>query len=223
MEENLIHIAYAEDHVAIRKSVSLYLEQLGGVKVDIEANNGAELIYFLNKAHTQPDIILLDIQMPQMNGFETLRMLKQKWPDSKALVLTAFENELYLIRMIKLGANGYLLKSCHPNEIKEALIAIHQSDYYYNDVQSKKLLNKITCGEIDLPHFSDKEREFLKYCATDLKYGEIALKMHTTVKALDGYRNRLSEKLQINGSRITFALFSIQYGFAQIAVIPAEV
>lgn len=210
-----IHVAYAEDHLSMRLGVTSYLEQLGDIDIDIQAANGKELIELLDKAATLPDVCMLDISMPEMDGFETVQMIKRKWPEMKTLVLTAFENELYFMRMIKLGANGYLLKRCHPNEIKRALFSIYQYDFYYSDTHARRISNQIRNETVQLPHFSDREIEFMKYCPADLSYNEIATRMSTTVKAIDGYRNRLCEKLNVKG-RIGLAVCAIQLGFVQL-------
>lgn len=213
--EPVITIGYADDHVSIRQGIIAYLKSLGGIDVLVEADNGAELVKSLSHLSLLPNIIILDINMPVMDGFETISILSEKWPQIKTLILTAFDTELYLIRMIKMGANGYLLKSCHPQEIKQAIVTIYNNDYYYHDAQSKSFHNKVKTGIITLPHFTDNEMLFLKYCPMDLSYDQIATKMNITVKAIDGYRDRLCIKLKVKG-RIGLAMAAIQFGFAQV-------
>ena len=218
-KEYPIRVAYAEDHTSMRLGIISFLQQLGGITVDMQAANGRELIDQLEKAEMLPDVCMLDINMPEMDGFETVQVIKQRWPPLKTLIFTAFEDELYLVRMIALGANGYLIKRCHPGEVKQALMAIHTNNYYYRDANARQLYSKVKNGSILLPHFSNREAEFLKLCPTDLSYSEIAELMNTTVKAIDGYRDRLCEKLDVKG-RIGLAIYAIQLGFVQFGPHP---
>src|ERR1019366_8100974 len=141
--ESIVHIAFADDHISTRKGIITFLEKLGGVSVDIEADNGNDLIAQLERTKIFPETVLLDITMKEMDGFDTIEVLKTRWPDLKVLVLTGSESELYLIRMIRKGANGYLLKSCHPAEIKQALIAIMETGNYYSDIATSKYFQKV--------------------------------------------------------------------------------
>src|SRR5690606_17313114 len=117
----LIHIAFADDHVAGRMGIADYLKKLGGISVDIQADNGKQLIAQLETAKILPSICILDVNMPRMNGLATLKAVKAKWPRMKFLVMSAFPSEHLVIPMIRHGAGGYLLKTCYPIEIKQAL------------------------------------------------------------------------------------------------------
>ena len=214
-ETSNINVAYADNHTAVRKGIVTFIEKFGGITVDIEADHGKDLIKQLEKASKQPDIVMLDIHMPYMDGFETVTALKEKWTDIKILVLTAYETEVYLIQMINMGVNGYLLKSCHPQTIKIALESIHDYSFYYTDATEEHFFKKVQRGEIKIPHFTDRELEYLKFCPTDLNYNQIAVKMGTTVKAIDGYTARLCEKLHVKG-RIGLAMCAIHFGFVKV-------
>lgn len=210
-----IHIAYADDHELVRTTILSYIQNLGNICTDIEADNGLDLIKQLEAAADLPDVIMLDINMPVMDGYEALQKIREKWPHQKVLVLTALENDWHLIRMISMGINGYASKSCSPLIIKQALMSIHEYDYYYANTEEERFYTKIRSGEIKLPHITDKEREYLKFCPTELSYAQIAGKMNTTVKAIEGYMARLCEKLNVKG-RLGLAMFSVQFGFAKM-------
>lgn len=212
-----VKIAYADDHVAMRKGLISILESRGGIDVIAEADNGEELIRKLSELTELPDVCLIDINMPVIDGFEAMTILKKNWPDLKTLVLTVFENESYIIRMIKLGANGYLLKSCHPDEVKRALVNICENGYHYSDVANNRLFRKVQNNEVAIPRFSDREIELLKYSCTDLSYNEIAERMNTTPRSIDGVRDRLFTRLGIN-TRISLAMLAIQYGFVPVEI-----
>jgi two-component system invasion response regulator UvrY len=215
----VIHIAYAEDHTAVRKGIIALLNTLGGIVIDIEAEHGEELIRKLEKANMLPAICIIDINMPQMDGFETLKVIKERWPEIKTLVLTVYDEELHRIRMIRNGANGYLLKNCHPEEIKKALQSIAAKNYYYSDVANSKYFHEILSKKIKLPNFSAKEIEVLKYSCTDLSYAQIGEKMSITQRSAEGYRDSLFRKLDIH-SRSSLVLCAIKYGFVSIDTSP---
>jgi len=212
MKYETIHIAYADDHVMVRKGIISLINAFGGINVDIEADSGKDLITQLTWAEKLPDIILLDIHMNEMDGFQTMQKLKEKWPRIKTLVITAFETELHLIKMIHLGVNGYLLKNCNPENIKDAIINIHENGIYHSGVTEEKFFKQVQTGMIRLPHFSDNEIAYLKYCPTEFSCNQIATKMGTTIKAVEGYRTRLCDKLKVKG-RLGLAMCAIQFGF----------
>src|ERR1035437_4165307 len=213
--ETVIHIAFADDHLSTRKGIIAFLEKIGGICVDIEAENGKDLIKQLKNVRTLPETVLLDISMKEMDGFDTIEVLKTKWPDLKVLVLTGSESELYLIRMIRKGANGYLLKSCHPVEIKQALIAIRETGNYYSDAATSKYFQKVKTGVVGLPDFTEMQLEFLRYCPTDFGYDQIAYNMNTTEKALESCKTRICDKLHLeekHRTRMNLAMYAIHFG-----------
>jgi len=214
-KEEKISIAFADDHVATRIGIITYLEANSGVKVDISASDGAALIQALKEAAQLPQIVIVDIEMQGMNGFDTVRELRQNWPNIKILVLTAFETELYTIAMIRMGVNGYLLKREHPSRILEAINNLAHSDFYYSSRTSREKAQQIRRKEIKIPSLTDNELEYLRYCVSDLTYADIAKKMNTTIKALDGYSSRLSEKLKVKG-RIGLAMAAVHLGLIPI-------
>jgi DNA-binding NarL/FixJ family response regulator len=170
-----IHIAFADDHNLVRQAIVSNLNLLTGINVDIEARNGRELVTQLKKAAILPDICLLDINMPEMNGFETLSEIKSRWPDIKVLILTAYDLELYIIRMILNGANGYLLKSCTLMELKEAIYSIYTDGVYYSESTSRNFFHSVQNKDIKLPHLTEREIQVLKYtCDGDLSFTDIA-------------------------------------------------
>ncbi len=212
-----IHIAYADDHKAVRKGIISFLYGLGGIIVDIEANNGKELIRQMEKADRLPDVCILDINMPQMDGFEALVEIKKRWQYVKVLIVTVHDTELYIMRMIRSGANGYLLKSCDPEEIKKALFTIHNNGVYFSDVITSQFFYAVQNKEIKLPNFTAREIEVLKFCCTDLSYAKIAEKMRTTSRSVEGYRDSLFKKLKVN-SRVSLALYAVQFGYVPLEI-----
>lgn len=214
-----VHIAYSEDHTLVRKGIISLLSTLGGIVVDIEAENGKELIRQLEKATQLPDVCMLDINMPHMDGFETLAVIKHNWPEMKTLVLTVYDEELYRIKMIRSGTNGYLLKNCHPEEIKKALQCICSRGYYYSEIANSQYFHSILTKKIKLPNFTPGEIEVLKYSCTDLSYAQIGEKMGTSQRSAEGYRDSLFKKLGVH-SRSSLVLCAVKYGFVSVDTSP---
>ena len=210
-----ITIAYAEDHVAVRRAITTYLDKLGGIEVVAEAGNGKELIEKIESCDIIPDVCLIDLKMPVLNGFETVPILRQKWKDIKILVLSAFEEEPYVVKMIRAGVNGYLSKYCEPEEIKEAILAINDQGRYYSELYLQHIALAAEQDRKQPAKFSERERLFLIHSCSDLTYAEIARKMKCSIKSVEGYRDNLFKKLEVN-SRISLVLYAIKSGLVPI-------
>ncbi|WP_118952338.1 response regulator transcription factor [Taibaiella helva] len=213
-EGRKILVAFADDHTTVRKTVAAFLTGLGGIEVVVQAANGKELIDAIEALETKPDVAILDINMPVMNGFETVQMLKERWEGIKILVLTTFMDELYVCKMIRYGANGYLSKDCDPEEIKRALVAIKEQGMYYSDFFVEKMAVVVKDKKKE-PRITERELQFMKHCISDLTYFQIASLMKTTQKSVEGYRDSLFRKLGVN-SRVGLAVFAIKSGLVTI-------
>ncbi len=215
--ENNVHIAYAEDNTIVRKGVVSLINSMGGITVAIEAENGKDLLQQLEKANKVPDVCLLDINMPGMNGFEALDELMEKWPEIKVLVLTVFDIEVYKIKMILNGARGYLLKNCNPEELKRAIKTVHNTGFYYSDIVNHEFINDIHNKIQKLPSFTESELQVVKYVCKGMSYAEMAEKMHTTEKSIEGFRASIFQKLHIH-NRGNLLLFAVQTGLMPIEI-----
>jgi two-component system invasion response regulator UvrY len=206
-----LQIAYADDHHLVRKGIIGLLEAIGNTEILIETGSGEELIAALEAAPTLPQICILDISMPGMNGFEVIAELRERWPKLRVLVLTVFAQESYVIRMIRSGANGYLSKSCSAEEMQLALNRIMEKGMYYSELMPQSLINAVHKDIVRAPSLTPKERELLKHVVSDLTYAEIATQMQTTPRSVEGYRDSLFRKLKVN-SRVALALYAVQSG-----------
>lgn len=211
----MITIAMADDHAMLRQGLANMIGTFGDYTVMLQAGNGTELIKQLSPA-VLPDIALLDISMPEMDGFETAAFLQQNFPSVKVLALSMMDNENAIIRMIRNGARGYVLKDAEPAELKQALYDVMHKGYYYSDLVTGKLIFNISrqgsddkSGASTQEHISDKELEFLKYSCTELTYKEIAGNMHVSPRTIDGYRDALFEKLGVK-TRVGLAMYAIR-------------
>ena len=214
-KDQIINIAYAEQHIAVRQGIISLLNSYGGVKTIIEADNGKDLLLQITRSKTKPDICILDINMPVMNGLETLIALKKKWPEIGVLVLTISYPDIVIMNMIMAGANGYMLKSCNPQEIKEAIVWIYNNGVYFSGIVTRSYFNAVQHKEIKLPHFTEHELDVLKRCCSNLSYEQMAQDMGTTTRSVNGLRDSLFKKLNIN-NRVSLAMFAIQTGLVNI-------
>jgi len=211
----MANLALIDDHVLMRNGLSGLLEKLGHTVI-LEAGNGAELIDKLNPSNL-PEIALLDVNMPVMNGYDTAIWLKEHYPGINVLALSMHDNETSIIRMIKAGARGYVLKDCDPLQLQSAINDVLSKGFYFSDIVNGKLIHAISSSDESnssinfLANSSDKEISFLKYTCTELTYKEIADKMNISPRTVDGYRDALFEKLQIK-TRVGLAIFAIKHG-----------
>lgn len=217
MSNHIIHTAYAEDHHATRIGVQTILSEHAHIHLHLLAENGKDMIRLLEKADPLPDVCIIDINMPLMNGFQLQSAIRERWPGIGTLVYTMYYHESNIIQMIKMGANGYLLKSAPNEELVRAIESVYRNGYYYSDVAGFKTFSSIQNNLLRLPHFSERELEFLKHCASPLSYQDIAAIMDTTPRALDGYRDRIAQKLNIN-NRIGLAMYAIQSGLVPVDI-----
>jgi two-component system, NarL family, invasion response regulator UvrY len=207
-------VAITDDHTMLRKGLANLINSFDGFSVLLEAGNGKDLIGKLDGKNL-PDIALLDVHMPEMDGYETAEWLRTTYPQVSILALSMMDSESAIIRMIKNGARGYVLKDMEPAELREALQAVITKGYYYNDLVTGKLIfsiNRLGGEEKDihaLINLTDKEIQFLKLAATELTYKEIADQMNVGVRTVDGYRDNLFEKLKVK-SRVGLVLFAIK-------------
>ncbi|MET0465214.1 MAG: response regulator transcription factor [Chitinophagaceae bacterium] len=206
----MIQIALADDHVMLRNGLSAILQSLG-FGIAAEASNGQELIDKL-RAGLSPQIVLMDINMPLMNGYDATAYIHEHFPLIHVLALSMYDDEPSIIRMLKNGARGYVLKESEPAELKLAINGVLTKGFHYSDIVTGSMLHSIDSrGEemSDLLNLSDREVEFLKFSGTELTYKEIASKMYLSPRTIDGYRDSLFEKLNIH-SRVGLVLFAIK-------------
>jgi DNA-binding NarL/FixJ family response regulator len=209
-----INVAIADDHVIFREGLCEMLPQkFDRINILMQANNGKELIDKIISSKKLPDVCILDVDMPVLNGLETLIEIRRKWPNINLLILSLYKNEFTILKMLQYGANGYLTKACNYDEVCKAIVDICESGYYHSKIVSDTLLNYLR-NEMKLKPILDistRELEFLAYCSTDMTYKEIANKMNLSFRTIEGYYKSLSAKLDIH-SRVGLAIFSINSG-----------
>ncbi|UPT70249.1 MAG: response regulator transcription factor [Flavobacterium sp. JAD_PAG50586_2] len=210
-------IVIVDDHILIAKALGSIMSNFTDFQVLYECENGKELQHKFASKDNIPSIVLLDVSMPVMNGFETSKWLRESHPNVLVLALSMQDDEESLIRMIKNGARGYLLKNVSPAELEKALKTIINNGYYYPEWASSIVFSNMmnsasnensTSLSLDL---SEREKEFLKLCITDMSYKEMSEKMFCSPRTIESYRNSLCEKLNIK-TRVGLAVYAIKTG-----------
>ena len=216
----MLNVVLVDDHVLLRHGLANLIESFGDYKVLFEADNGKDFMERLDKA-CLPELVLLDINMPEVDGYETCLWLKNNYPKIKVLALSMYDNENAIIRMFKAGAKGYILKDCDPAELREALNALGVKGFYYSEMVTGKLIHTInSLDEKDnnvknVFRLNDREITFLKLVCTELTYKEIADKMFLSPRTIEGYRDALCEKLNIK-TRVGLAMYAIKSGIMSL-------
>jgi two-component system, NarL family, invasion response regulator UvrY len=213
-------IAMADDHVMLREGLANIISNFGPYAVVLQVANGKALVDALEKMQTLPDLALLDISMPIMNGFATAAHLQKTFPTVKVLALSMMDNESAIITMIKNGARGYVLKDADPAELRQAIADVLEKGYHYSEMVTGRLIHAINreganenTALANAEKLTDRERMFLAHCCTELTYKEIADKMGVSPRTVDGYRDVLFEKLGVK-SRVGLAMFAVRQGIA---------
>lgn len=209
-------IVIVDDHVLIAKALEGIIDNFKDFEVIYVAENGKDLIQKFENNSKIPDIILLDISMPIMDGFETVFWLKENHPNIKVMALSMQGDDKSVIKMIKNGAKGYLLKNTHPKELENALIKLNSDGFFYPEWASKIIFSNMNNDKSteNGVRISDREKEFLRYTVTELSYKEIADKMCCSPRTVESYRDQLCDKLDLK-TRVGLAVFAIKNGFAE--------
>ena len=212
-------VALVDDHVMLRNGLANIIRNFEH-DVLFEADNGRQCISRLEEGLT-PSIVLLDINMPELDGYATALVIKNRFPQVKVLALSMYDSENSIIRMLRNGARGYILKDSDPAELHAALLDIQQKGYYYSEMISSRLIRLV--NDLDNPegqlkqmiNLNEREVEFLRLGCTELTYKEIADKMGVSPRTVDGYRDILFDKLHVK-TRVGLVLYAIRSGLVVV-------
>lgn len=214
-------VALIDDHELMRNGLQGIVNGFDGYSVTIQAINGKDFIQQMSKT-PPPGIALVDITMPVMNGYDTAAWIKKNLPDTKILALSMLDNENAVIKMLKNGASGYVLKDSKPAHLLQALNAVRNSGFFMNDMVNSRIIHYLNSSEESSRHksllqnISDREAEFLVHAATELSYREIAEQMKVSPRTVEGYRDSLFFKLELK-TRIGLVMFGIRNGLIPIS------
>lgn len=209
-------IVIVDDHLLIAKAITGIIDSFPRFKVLYEVEHGKSLIEKFSNPKNIPDIVLLDISMPVMDGFETAKWLTAHHPQVLVMALSMQDDDASLIKMIKAGAKGYLLKNIHPNELHNALESLVKNGHYYTEWATGKVFLNIAGEQAGKQAqevtFTERELEFLKHSCTEHTYKEIGDIMCCSARTVEGYRDSLFDKLGLK-TRVGLVMYAIKSGY----------
>lgn len=211
-------VVIADDHALIAQAIAGLIQRMDEYEVLYEVENGLELIKKFKQNHI-PDIVLLDINMPEMDGYESALWLKNNYPEVKVLTLSMYDKEEAILAMLRNGARGYLLKGCRPSELKNALDDIILKGFHYTEYITNTLLKSLNPEKMKDPivemGLNDRETEFIRFACTEMTYIEIADKMCCSPRTVDGYREQVFQKMSVK-TRVGIAVEAIKLGIITV-------
>ena len=206
----IFNIALVDDHKMFRSGIAALVNVYADINILFEANNGIEL---QNKITLYPDtqVILMDINMPHMNGYISTQWVKNNYPNIQILALSMYDDEQAIIKMLKAGASGYILKEAEISELHKAIIHLVEKGFYTNDLVSGNLIRSIQKDNLSTVNvkLTEKELLFLQLCASELTYKEMAEQLDIAIRSVDNYSRSLFEKTGAK-SRVGLVLWGLK-------------
>lgn len=213
-----IKIAIADDYKIYRDGIKVGLAADKNLQVVLEADNGQDLLNGLEK--TAPDVIIMDLKMPIMDGMEATKEVRKRFDAIKVLVVTMYDDDKFIIHLMEMGANGYLLKNAEAEEIIKSIYAVHENGYYFNDLVNKALLKKLVLKRNFKPsfnqdiEFTERELEVLKLICEEKTDAEIGKKISLTPRSVEGIRQKLIEKVGVRNTA-GLVMFALKNGMVE--------
>ncbi len=209
-------VVIVDDHLLFSKALGQLVNKFDNFDVQYYSKNGKDCIDKIASSPSHPDIILMDINMPVMNGVEATQHLTTHYSHIKVLVLSMNDDESHVIQMLRAGAKGYLVKDISPVVLQRALSEVATRGFYYSENVTSRLVSSIQKNEDSgKPDFKENEMIFLKLACSQKTYKEIAAQMYLSPKTIDGYRESLFHKLGVR-SRVGLVLYAIKHGICEL-------
>ena len=213
-----IKIAIADDYKIYRDGIKVGLASDKNLQVVLEADNGEDLLNGLEKA--DPDVIIMDLKMPIMDGMEATKEVRKRFDAIKVLVVTMYDDDKFIIHLMEMGANGYLLKNAESEEIRKSIYAVHENGYYFNDLVNKALLKKLVLKRNFKPsfnqdiEFTERELEVLKLICEEKTAAEIGKEIFLSPRSVEGIRQKLIEKVGVRNTA-GLVMFALKNGIVE--------
>lgn len=209
----MIQIAVVDDHLLFREGIKAIFQEEKNMEISLEASDGEEFLNSLKNSVIKPNVVLLDIRMPNLDGYATAEILLKDYPEMKIIILTMHEEERHIIRMIELGVNGYLMKNASPDEVVESIECVLEHDYYFNNkitnIMRKILMykGKRTVDNM-IYDLTEREKEVLELICKEFTAKEIGEKLFISFRTVEGHRKKLLAKLNVKNTAglVVFAL-----------------
>lgn len=211
----LIKVIYAEEHKGIRQLICDYLESKGDINILLQTDNGYEVIEALKQSISLPDICVLSISMTVMDGITLLKKIKKRYPGLPCLIYSMHHNKNTIVKALGHGANAYLTKREDHAELYRTIMDVLDNGYAYTQVADQETVQKIQSGKVKPLHLSNREKQLMKYAATDDNWHQIAVRMGVRLSTVMTYRARCFQKLQVK-SRVSLALQAVKLGLVSI-------
>lgn len=202
-------VVIVEDHILLSQALAGLVDGFSDFEILYICKNGRELLTQLKDPKNVPDIILMDINMPIMNGIETTQALKENYPKINVLALSVEEDEKTILQMLRAGAKGYLLKDTEKSILENALIQVQEKGFYHTKDVTNLLLTSLSQPKEAEITLKDREVEFIKYACTEKTYKEIANEMCLSPKTIEGYRDAIFDKLHLK-NRTGLVIYAIK-------------
>ncbi|OFZ23250.1 MAG: hypothetical protein A3D92_08975 [Bacteroidetes bacterium RIFCSPHIGHO2_02_FULL_44_7] len=213
-----IRIAVVDDHKLFRESLAKFLDSENDFNVHLLASNGSELLNLLKSIRI--DVVLLDIRMPILDGWQTLTLLTERHPKIRVIMLSMYESESYIVEGIKMGARSFLCKDCETETLIDAIYTVHSEGFFFDKVTARALRNKIAdrnVEEIRLNHESltDRETQIVQLICTGKSSKEIAALLFISVRTVEAHRKSIFRKTECKNTA-TLAIYAVKTGIYQI-------
>lgn len=203
--DNDIKIVLVDDEILFRKGISFLLHREKNIEIIQEASNGLELITFLNENSNHPDIIIMDLKMPLLNGVEATKIIHKEYPKIKIIALTSYESASFIANMINVGAVSYLVKNTTPQELLETINEVAKKGFYYNDkvlkvIRGTASVAKSSKSALNNNDLTNREIEVLQLICEQKTTGEIGELLFISPRTVEGHRNNLLLKTESRNS-----------------------